>query len=687
MAEAPKGLVTVAFLKTKLDEGVDHLGLFEPLILDALGHVATPDFLADDIKAIVHDRTGLLLPTNAIQTLLGRCARRGFVKREGGRFFRTTKTIPDPGFDRARQRIEVEQDSLGRALVRFAANHGVSLDSPKAALEALATFISDNNVSVILNEPLPDSPLERSSLGRKLTRAVARFITVECLASPELRRALAGLTEGILLQDILFMRDIPDAARRFRDLLVALDTPILFAAIDLMGVANAAAAKEGLALLREAGARTITFRRTLEEMRRILTVYEERLGSTEGRLGLYPTALTQHVLTARLSPADIRLISSTLENRLAKVGVVIREVPAHDRRYTLDEEALASALVDVRRPDPDEPRIRHDVDCVAAVLTLRAGRVPTSVEDSVAIFVTTSGRVVRNIQQWFFDQGEHGVPPIIHQAALTSIAWLKRPAAAPSLKIHELAAVCVAALRPTRETMAKFIETLRRLRADGTITGDETAAIVASELMEPLLARLDDEFEPDSDSIQAAIERVRETYRLEAARQAEEAIAIARREAAELQQAAEDAIRTARAAAGEAQRLAAEALAARSQVIARVEARVQVLSKWASDALFWLGAAVVVAAAVLSLPGIFDAVGGVAKWVARGVFVVAAGLGVYSMVQGASLRDVRNEVQDRVAARIRCLWLPAEITSPTDGQTSADAMPPAPRARDRTDAV
>jgi hypothetical protein len=678
MAETPKGLVTVAFLKTKLDDGVDHLGLFEPLILDALAHVGAPDFLADDIKAVVHDRTGLLLPSNAIQTLLGRCTKRGLVKREGGRFFRTPKAIPDSHFDRTRASIQAEQDLLGRALVRFAANHGVPIESPQGALDALAAFISDNKVSVILNEPLPDSPLERSSLDRKLTRVIAGFITIECLASPELRQALAGLAEGILLQDTLLMRDIPDAAQRFRDLLVVIDTPILFAALDLMGVANAVAAKEGLALLREAGARTVAFRKTLEEMHHILAVYEERLGTTAGRLSLYPTALTQHVLTARLSPADVRLISSTLENRLAKVGVQTREVPPHDPRYTLNEEALAKALVDVARRDPDVPRIRHDVDCVAGVLILRAERVSTSIERSAAIFCTTSGRVVRNVQQWFFAQGEQGIPPIIHQAALTSIAWLKRPAAAPHLKMHELAAVCMAALRPTRETMAKFIETLRRLRADGNITDDETAAIVASELMEPLLARLDDDFEPDSDSIQAAIERVRETYRLEAARTAQEAVASAQRDAAATQQAAEEAIRIARAEAGEAQRSATEALAVRGQLITKVETRVQVLSKRVSDALFWLGAAVVAFAAILSLPGIFDAVGGIAKWGARGLLVAAGALGVWSLVQGASLRDVRNGVQVRAAARIRSWWLSPELLDPTVTKTNAEPKPSQP---------
>jgi len=467
------------------------------------------------------------------------------------------------------------------------------------------------------------------------------------------------------------MRDIPEAAQRFRDLLVVIDTPILFAAIDLMGVANGIAAKEGLALLREAGARTVAFRATLDEMRNILALYEERLATTAGRLSLYPTALTQHVVTARLSPADIRVISSTLANRLAKVGVVIRDIPPRDPRYTVDEKALAMALVDVDRRDPDVPRIRHDVDCVAGVLILRAGRVSTSIENSGAIFSTTSGRVVRNIQRALFAQGEQGAPPIIHQVALTSIAWLKKPAAAPGLKIHELAAVCVAALRPTRETMARFMETLRRLRTEGHITDDESAAIVANELMEPLLARLDDEFEPDSDSIQAAIERVRETYRQEATRSAETAVDSVRRDAAVAQQAAEEAIRTARAEAGEAQRSAAEALAAKGQFAAKIEARVQVLSRRVANVLFWLGAAVAALAAVLSLPGIFDAVGGIAKWVARFFLVAAAALGVYSVVQGASLKDLRNRVQDRVAARIRSRWVPPELLYDAGKDTSA----------------
>lgn len=640
MTDTPKGLATVALLKTRLDEGHDFLGLFEPFVLDALLSVTAQDFVAADIKAVVNERAGISVPTHTIQTLLGRCSKRGLLQRAGGRFFRTSEPIRDPGIEASRETIRIQQAALGHAFAVYAAKGSVQLEPAEAALEALATFVSDNKVHLILNEPVPDSPLERSSFGRKMTRLIARFITERCMNSPEFRPALEALTEGIVLQDTLLLSDFPKAGERFQNLLVVFDTPILFSAIDLQGVANGTAAKEGLALLREAGARTVAFNRTVDEMRSILAAYEEHLKTTAGRLSLRPTPLAHHVLTTRLSPADIRVISATLENRLAKVGVSIREVPHHDARYTLNEVTLAECLSDINRPDTETPRVRHDVDSIAGVLTLRSGRIATAIERSPAVFCTSSGRVVRNVQQWYFAEGEQGVPPIVHQAALTSIAWLKKPAAAPSLKMHELAALCVAAMRPTRATWVKCVDTLRRLRSEGSITDDETAAIVASELTEPLLARLDDDFEPDSDSIAEAIERVRETYRRE------------------VSVAAEDAVRRAQTEAALAQRAATEAVERGNQIRSTIEARIIRSARRSAKTLFVLVLLVTVLAAVLSLPGVFEGVGGIWKWIARAILAVAAVLGVYSAVRGTSLNDLRTGTEGLVARRLRSRWLP-----------------------------
>ena len=138
MPAAPKALATVAFLKARLDEGHDHLGLFEPFVVDALLHLSTQDFVAADVKLLVQQREQLVLPVKAVETLLGRCVKRNLLRRSGGRFWRTSVPIEDQAFEVGLSTIQHEQDSLGRALASYAAAQGVQFESAEVALSALA---------------------------------------------------------------------------------------------------------------------------------------------------------------------------------------------------------------------------------------------------------------------------------------------------------------------------------------------------------------------------------------------------------------------------------------------------------------------------------------------------------------------------------------------------------------------
>lgn len=666
MSYTPKGLATIALLKTRLDQNQDHLGLFEPFVADALLHMPSSDFVAADVKAILQQRTGILVPTGAVQTLLNRFARQRMIHRAGGRYVFGTEPVPDPRLDETRAVEAANLTHLAEQFINFSAQESVGFPSTDEALIALATFISDNKVHLVLKTPLPDSPLSRSSQSRRMTRLIARFITHRCLASDDLRPAFESLVEGILVEDTLFLRDLDVASQRFRDLTVVLDTPILFAAIELTGTTNAVAASEGLHLLREAGARTVAFDRTVAEMRRILAVYERHLATAEGRLRLFQTDLTRHVLTAKMTPADIHVISSTLEQRLAKIGVSVRPLPPHDRRYTLDEQALAAPL---RRPDdhdPDSPRVQHDVDCIAGVLTLRAGRSSASLERCNVVFATSSGPVVRTVQQWYFSQNETGIPPAIHQLALTSIAWLKKPAAAPDIKIHELAAICAAALRPTRETWSRVVETLKTLSSEGVITDDEIAAVVVSELIEPMLARLDDDVDPDADSIQEAIQRVQESYRQQANLQAQKTIDAAVDEAISARRAASEVIALAQAEAQVAREAATTAIEHSERVIALWRQRLSRFARWVANLPLVVGGVVLTMAALLSIPGMFDSVSGTLRVVAIAILIVSAGFGLLGAISGVSLLSLRNALQATIERRLASAWL----------QTSRGVGPP-----------
>lgn len=669
----PSGLATVALLKTRLDQGLDHLALFEPFVADALNRSDRDGFIAADIKAVLHQRTGLLIPTDAMQTLLQRFVRKGCLRRDGGRFFRTGALIEDPDLNATRQAVEEGQNRLGEALVQFLSEAGSPFATADEALIGLATFVSDNKVHLLLDSPIPDGALERSSQSRKVTRGLARFISEVCLPSDDLRPILADLVEGILLEDALLLRDIGLASQRLGQLTVVLDTPVLFAALGLTGEANKVAAIEGLHLLREVGARTVVFEKTVAEMRRILAVYEDHLATAGGRLTLWPSDLTRHAIDSHMSSSDAKVISATLNERLRLAGVSVREVPAHQPEFTLDEPALQACLVDPRNGDKETQRIRHDVDCIAGVLTLRGGHRAVALEQSRFVFATTSGRVVRNSQAWYRAQGQNDFPPIIHYLALTAIAWLKKPAAAPGLKVHELAALCAGALRPTRETMEKTLASLRFMVREGVVSSDEALAVVASALLEPLLANLDDDTDPDSDSIADAIERVRRAYRDEAAAEAAKEVQRTRAEAAREREALEKDIGRA-TNAEQAARREAEAAARRAEEADRRATRVHEAAARRASAVaevvsalgYWGGVLILVSGAALSIPGLVDSAPTRLRIGAGIVSLAVLGFGIWSSIRGGSLLSIKRAMRRRVRS-----WVYSKI-HPTGGPDVSD---------------
>ena len=78
-------------------------------------------------------------------------------------------------------------------------------------------------------------------------------------------------------------------------------------ALGLDGTSNEIAAKEGLAAIRNAGAQTVAFERTIEEIRGILHIYEEKLATNQGRLELYPGSMTSYIISRQLTSAGVKV--------------------------------------------------------------------------------------------------------------------------------------------------------------------------------------------------------------------------------------------------------------------------------------------------------------------------------------------------------------------------------------------
>ena len=129
----------------------------------------------------------------------------------------------------------------------------------------------------------------------------------------------------------------------------------------------------------------------------------------------------------------------------------------------------------------------------------------------------------------------------------------------------------------------------------------------------------------------------------------------------------------ARAEAAQAQLLADQAITARNTLLEKLGQRISLWSTRVSSGLFGAGVAVVVVAAILSIPGVFEGVSATTRWISRAILVAGAALGVYTQVQGPSLKDLRRGLQDRIAGWIRSRWLSADtLGGPTDDRNVTD---------------
>jgi len=654
---AIRGLTTVALLKANYDANVDQLDLYMPFVLDTLNGWAVDAFRAEDLVAEILAKHGLRIPFEAVRTLLNRVRKKGHLRREYGRYFRMREKPIDVDLRPQRQAIDREHIAVALKFIEFARGHGIELANEDEALAVILNFLELHEVAILIDstsDALATAVEEQST--REL-RTAALFIQNVLSSDPPCAEYIQRMLEGLVLKNALLLANINFKKRQFTDLEVYFDTGFLFRAVGLANDPYVEAAREAISLLRETNAATSVLDITIDEMQRVLSAVERLIGTPSGIRQLRPTELVRYLVSRRYRTSDIAEAASLIERNLKQLGLVVRPVPKHIPRFTLDEVKLAGILMREDQTDID-PRVDHDMKAVTGVLTLRRGRVAYSLDDAHAVFATTTGLVVKNVTMWYRAQGQYGVPPAVHQSGLTNIAWLKNPGAAASrLKRNELVALCAAALRPTPKIWKRFTEELRRLRDSEVLTSDEQVAVLTSRLTDMRLAEIEDEDEIDAETVVEIIERVREAYSAEASRQAEQA---AHTKEVELMGRIADAETVARDhehAGRVAAEMAHQSEEGRRQLELRVIANIRLITHAIGFVLHW-GLGIVIAAGILLGLGEFSIVSSFWARISAGVFLALfALLSFVHLHLGLSALNLRRQVESYVERKLKTWWL------------------------------
>jgi len=507
----PSALVTVAYLKARLDEGSDHLGIFMPLLLDVIARRGDSYFLASEVQQDLVSVYSLVMPQSTIDTLLKRATRKRYLKREFGRYIKS-QFPPIPNIEEKTHEIQAAQQKLAQAFVEHASKRGITVDN-EGALALLIGFLEDEQIALLLDSPVADKNEPKHTTRERAT--IAEFFQYIVKDDPVLRAVLRPILEGLVLYHAAFLPNLTEGERRFRNLHVYFDSALVRQAIGYEGKVLQTIVRETMAVLTEAGARCLVFDKTVEEIRRILEYFEGHIGTSHGRLTMRVTNMARHLVTSGYSVSDLREMEAFLEENIRNEGFRIAQTPRRVAEYTADEKSLQKRLSDPKAPDGASPRVMHDVDCLAAILTLRRARTTNLIENCAFIFASSSLPVIRNGTVWY-EQDERGIgiSPIVHIRALLNLAWLKKPKLCGDLKENELLAVCAAALSPSPDTWQRFLRHLENMEKTNKITSDETALVLVSRMSDKLLkeAELSEAGDADATTLEDVVDRVKSSY-------------------------------------------------------------------------------------------------------------------------------------------------------------------------------
>jgi hypothetical protein len=659
---------SMAILKVNWDEGRDYIENFVPFIAECIRTAPQPEVCLPELQSSVGKTFGFNIPQGALNTILRRAARRGYVERGEGIYRRNDEPLAKLDFSVLRNEVLRKYEALIAKLVDFCAAR-FSVEWSEDEAEAAFLRYLEEGCAVILAATVAGEQLPKPvGAHRSADYLVSSFIAEVERADPEGFAFLSTVVKGSMLAGVLLFPDLGGVERKFQETDVFLDTPFVIQALGLEGESTQAPRLELIRLLYQENANLRVFDHTLSEVRNVLSAGAHALRYYGQLKHAYGPAV-QHFIDTGYSASDVELVIAKLEKSLQGLHIEVVPRPRHLKALTVDERKLEGVLqerVGYLRKDT----LQHDLDSLTAIHRLRRGEAYLHIESCKAIFITTNHDMALASSEFFSQEyeGYQGsvVPHCLLDHIFTTMVWLKKPLAAADLPVKRMIAECYAAMNPPDGLWRKYLTEIERLRAKGDISDEDYGLL---RLSAPARGALMDATLGEADAFtEGTVPQILERARAAARADAEVALEAETKARVEAEREAEWRVREARA----------EAQATIASFEAQRRAQEDRIRTLATSAGRWVARTVMAAGLLLLTVGTFLGLflprlpGGLLLPFAAAALVLVGVAGLANIVCGATLTSVKRMVDVAVSGWIERILKRLLGVSPVDQACSEE---------------
>ncbi len=485
-------ILSLALLKVNWSKGLDYIDCFLPLLVSTLVSSGTKTIDINNVSKIKDDilqEYGLDLPSSALITVLNRAKKRDYFTVDSGIYHVNEDKINLDDNSKVRSEINRAYNYVVKEIQKFITVHapeGITFTDDEVS-DGLLAFLKNHDADISFGaENL--SILPKVEAPQKLKYLICWFVVENWESDPILVNYLKDISIGHALSSLILYDEFNPFKGKLENLDIYFDTPFILSLLGINGEQRTLLSEEILNQLKHDKANVFVLQTTINE---VLNNLESCKHTLKKGNGISQSLSVRMCIENNIKVEDIEQMMADFSSKMESLGISENEVPDYeDYNLVINEEELFDTIIESYEkvnqkekkprtlekiksslPDHIEKTIRRDVKVLSGIYRFRKGKIPISIKDSKAIFVTTSSALAfsSRVFEKKLNKRENAIPTCFTDIFLSTLIWIQNPLLADQINKRRLLADCYAGMSPSEDLIKEYEIELKKLKEKGRI--------------------------------------------------------------------------------------------------------------------------------------------------------------------------------------------------------------------------
>ncbi len=486
-------ILSLALLKVNWTKGVDYIDCFLPLLISTIISSGTKTIDIKDVSLFKNEilkQYGLELPSSAIITILNRAKKREYFKVENGIYHVNNDKINLDDNSKVRSEINRAYNYIIKEIQKFIAEHapeGITFSEDEIS-EGLLAFLKKHDADISFGAQNL-SILPKVEAPEKLKYLICWFVIENWESNPILVNYLKDISIGHALSSLILYDEFSPFKGKLENLDIYLDTPFILSLLGINGEQRTLLSEEILSQLKNDNVNIYILQTTIDE---VLNNLDSCINTLKKGNGIAQSLSVRMCVENNIRVEDLEQIMADFSFKMERLGISENEVPDyHNYDLVINEEELFDTIIEsyekINRgdkkqrklekikaslPDHIERTIRRDVKVLSGIYRFRKGKIPLSIKDSKAIFLTTSSALAfaSRVYENKLHNRKNAIPTCFTDIFLSTLIWIQNPVLADQINKKQILSDCYAGISPSEELIKQYETELNKLKERGRIS-------------------------------------------------------------------------------------------------------------------------------------------------------------------------------------------------------------------------